>query len=871
MKISELLTGALLILSVAANAATPSAYIDVRLVTSSSDSDLSTYQFRIEAAESDFAGAAPPKAPRWATEVPLSDEDSGSPHSLNSKSAHKSLYLSYTLVTPPSSDEYLCNESEGDSDYLNASGNSNVFDSQSGLSGMEGRFILVPRGHCTFEAKARSAQRLGAKGVIIRNTLDSRYGLKDESIGDAGISNIRWPKPRQDYECEPKAADKFGFRAEVDINRFRFEPGYKHSHNNPLLTGTDVEEGNLCMLDDPKGFQAHCPTQRCLLTGKKIGDDKMEACCAFDTLVRMSSDGDDDGDSIPAHEEEAVTIPALFLSMERGDELYDLVLDTSNNSGGTTLQYISIVPYERWYPDAHFSSFMLWALAVFAVWISCRQSANEFRSSWKTISSAIQEGVLIFQRGGTGPTRDRADTDDTVDLADDIHLEISNDDDLELTEQSGATTSSSDPASSLNSTTNGGEANADFVGSPTNGESNEARRIEATRQQPPPRPVDLQSQSTNADVQRREILSFHSVVFMVAVVAFIFILFFFRLKSAVMILWGLGGAYVLKIVLFSPLLTELLPKLSDRVQGKLSVVVYKNYTIFDMITAIAGLSIALAWIAVGLSHVQPMNNFYYWFIQDVMAVCYAILIISGVNVSSMMVPSVLLFVAFFYDVFYVFIAPLLLGTSSGGSESSAVSHCEKYPDDSECRGALAPLPFVLAFPFLNDYRGGYSSISLVDVILPGLLISFTARYDAARALVKKIARVTIIPNNAVEEADAATSDDSKGLQRHLTTLKSALFKGYFGPLTLAYALGLGTFIVVSTTMSQPALLYLAPICLMAIFFLGLKRRELSELWKGPSSLRKANKLISVASRVPSMREEQTRAASGNLAETTSVA
>ena len=48
------------------------------------------------------------------------------------------------------------NESEGESDYLNASGNSNVFDSQSGLSGMEGRFVLVPRGHCTFEAKARS-------------------------------------------------------------------------------------------------------------------------------------------------------------------------------------------------------------------------------------------------------------------------------------------------------------------------------------------------------------------------------------------------------------------------------------------------------------------------------------------------------------------------------------------------------------------------------------------------------------------------------------------------------------------------------------------------------------------------------------------
>ena len=151
------------------------------------------------------------------------------------------------------------------------------------------------------------------------------------------------------------------------------------------------------------------------------------------------------------------------------------------------------------------------------------------------------------------------------------------------------------------------------------------------------------------------------------------------------------------------------------------------------------------------------------------------------------------------------------------------------------------------------------------------MISFAARYDGARTLVKKIDRVTTT-NNALEDADATTSDDSKGLRRHLATLKEALFKGYFGPLTLAYALGLAiAFIVVSITMSQPALLYLAPICLAAIFFLGLKRRELAELWQGPRSMWKANKLISVASRVPSMREEQARAETGNLAETTSVA
>ena len=43
-------------------------------------------------------------------------------------------------------------------------------------------------------------------------------------------------------------------------------------------------------------------------------------------------------------------------------------------------------------------------------------------------------------------------------------------------------------------------------------------------------------------------------------------------------------------------------------------------------------------------------------------------------------------------------------------------------------------------PWFNDYRGGFSMLGLGDIILPGLLISFAARFDSARALVRKCSR-----------------------------------------------------------------------------------------------------------------------------------
>ncbi len=86
------------------------------------------------------------------------------------------------------------------------------------LSGFEGAYVLVPRGRCSFESKARSAHRLGALGVVVRNTLDWRYVPPLSANGGMGGDvEATWPAAVRDYECGDRpAAGRFGFRAEVD-------------------------------------------------------------------------------------------------------------------------------------------------------------------------------------------------------------------------------------------------------------------------------------------------------------------------------------------------------------------------------------------------------------------------------------------------------------------------------------------------------------------------------------------------------------------------------------------------------------------------------------------------------------------------------
>ena len=132
------------------------------------------------------------------------------------------------IVEPPLSNPYLCDPIIA---YDDAS------------DSFVGRAMLVPRGKCSFERKALTAQQLGAELVAVRNTLESRYRLNDTSSTNATATydDILWPQPKSDYECG-------NGRAFIPLNLLSFDPlPYDAEQNDPLLSGT-AEEGNMCAI-----------------------------------------------------------------------------------------------------------------------------------------------------------------------------------------------------------------------------------------------------------------------------------------------------------------------------------------------------------------------------------------------------------------------------------------------------------------------------------------------------------------------------------------------------------------------------------------------------------------------------------------------
>jgi hypothetical protein len=964
LNISSLLP-LLLLAAQAAHAATPIAFIDIRRAekqqgsSSSSPSYRNTYLFRIEATASDFA-PRPPMAPEAATKVPMSewhdessvvniqeithnDKESDTLHVHESNKGAKVTHPAHQLTMSPANDPFLCKEAKGQANYKDGSKNGNIFDTYGTPitnSFPLNKYLLVPRGHCTFEAKARSAQRLGATGVIIYNTLESRYGIIDKNKGSDSNSwddyygqpknvpdfgNTIWPRNRIDYECGTSASGnkgeyhphKAGIRAEIPVNQLDFDPAPYDAYNNDAkLTGTIVD-GSLCaeFIGDDTTFVQRCPSERCLLTGKNATDDgsKLEACCAWDTPIVMNGDGDDDGDSIPQDQEERIFIPTLFVTMKYGDELLELVKAAEMNDNSAEAEYISIVPYARWHPDVHYAKIFLWMFASLTVWLACYESSKEFRSSWKKISVAVNDGVLVFDRtarnsNASAEGRERAETEDTVELADDLgdlvvdgavendlRLEMTtvgqgdNDNDEDVsTPKTGESNENGVVGSSPN---NNGEqtSSEDQSNSNVGGEDaqNGAESLDQGAQHRP-HSVNLQSNSTTAAVHMKEVRAYHYIIFLATICVGLFIMWFFGLYNIITILFGIGGAHLMARYIFRPLTEMVAFKcLGKDVPEKLESVAFLKYKWIDIGSLAYGYAFAIAWIVLGFSSVQPLNNTYYWILQDVMGVLYCIFFLTAIQMNSVMIPVVTMLLVFGYTVFYaMFASDKLLGSSilvditRGASVGVVADYCDNYHWDPACVGSQSPLPLLLVLPMSRDFRGVFAMIGLGEILIPGLLISFAARYDAARMLVKKCAQTSRNASSGASGVEFGSMPsqvdvDTKETQLHyyFGRVKKALFKGYFGPLVICYTLTLLAAYLVDwiTGVTQASLLYLVPSCLGTTALVGVIKRELSELWVGPRVLTKANRMVAVADNIPELRSQAASEANNNLADTTSVA
>ncbi|XP_042376882.1 signal peptide peptidase-like 5 [Zingiber officinale] len=172
-----------------------------------------------------------------------------------------------------------------------------------------------------------------------------------------------------------------------------------------------------------------------------------------------------------------------------------------------------------------------------------------------------------------------------------------------------------------------------------------------------------------------------------------------------------------------------------------------------------------------------------WIGQDIMGIALIVTVLQIVHVSNLKVGTVLLGCAFLYDIFWVFFSPMLFHESV----MIVVARGDGTAEDG--------VPMLLKIPRLFDPWGGYSVIGFGDIILPGLIISFSLRYDWAG--------------------------------------KKSLRAGYFLWSMMAYGSGLLVTYIALTLMDghgQPALLYIVPFTLGTLLALGWKRGELGNLW-----------------------------------------
>jgi signal peptide peptidase-like protein 2B len=196
----------------------------------------------------------------------------------------------------------------------------------------------------------------------------------------------------------------------------------------------------------------------------------------------------------------------------------------------------------------------------------------------------------------------------------------------------------------------------------------------------------------------------------------------------------------------------------------------------EIIAGIPALILVTTWVCL-------RNTPYAWPFQDAIGAGFLCWLQRTLRLPNIRVASILLSAMFCFDIFWVFISPLIFQQSVMVTVATGANTGEH-------------VPMLLRIPAWGDPFGKERMLGFGDIALPGLLVSF--------------------------------------LRRHDLMSKRTPFAGYFGPALVGYFVGLCVTIAALTIMQmgQPALLYLVPGTLGTTLVLGATRCELQSLWDG---------------------------------------
>lgn len=210
-----------------------------------------------------------------------------------------------------------------------------------------------------------------------------------------------------------------------------------------------------------------------------------------------------------------------------------------------------------------------------------------------------------------------------------------------------------------------------------------------------------------------------------------------------------------------------------------------SYTKVPFFGAVSYLTLAVSPFCIAFAVVWAVyrNTNFAWIGQDILGIALIITVLQIVRIPNLKVGTVLLSCAFLYDIFWVFVSKKLFKESV----MIVVARGDRSGEDG--------IPMLLKIPRMFDPWGGYSIIGFGDILLPGLVVAFSLRYDWLA---------------------------NKNLRA-----------GYFLWAMLAYGLGLLVTYVALNLMDghgQPALLYIVPFTLGTFLALGRRRGDLKVLW-----------------------------------------
>ncbi|XP_011656474.1 signal peptide peptidase-like 5 isoform X2 [Cucumis sativus] len=266
-----------------------------------------------------------------------------------------------------------------------------------------------------------------------------------------------------------------------------------------------------------------------------------------------------------------------------------------------------------------------------------------------------------------------------------------------------------------------------------------------------------------------------AIVFVITASSFLVLLYFFMSSWFVwllIVMFCIGGVEGMH----SCILGLILRKGQSCGKKTLDLPVLGEVSILSLVVLLCCITFAVVWAL-------NRHASYSWIGQNILGICLMITVLQMTRLPNIKVATVLLCCAFIYDIFWVFISPVIFHESV----MIAVARGDNSGGES--------IPMLLRVPRTFDPWGGFDMIGFGDILFPGLLVSFTRRFDKAQ--------------------------------------KKSKCNAYFPWLLVGYGTGLFLTYLGLYFMNghgQPALLYLVPCTLGVTVVLGFIRGELKQLW-----------------------------------------